>query len=303
MHARNRHQSRYNLKELSQVSQELAPFVFTNQYGAETIDFSDPQAVKYLNQALLKSSYNIQWWDLPSDFLCPPIPGRADLVHYLADLLASSNENTIPRNVQALDVGVGANCIYPLIGQHEYGWNFIGSEVSEAALESAQKIVKRNNLEKKIDLRLQTDSKAIFQNILKSEELVDVTLCNPPFHTSAEEAQRGSARKSKNLNLKKEILNFGGRSLDLWCPGGEVAFVSQMIKESALYQKQCLWFTSLISKSENLSKLKDRLVKVKAFDVRVLEMSQGQKISRLLAWTFKNPAEHNSWARKRWSQE
>lgn len=302
MHARNRHQSRYNLKELSQVSPELEAFVFTNQYGDESIDFGDPEAVKHLNQALLKSIYKIQWWDIPSDFLCPPIPGRADMIHYLADLLAGSNQHVIPKNVRAWDVGVGANCVYPLIGQFEYDWTFIGSEISEAALQSAWRIVKENHLESKLDLRLQADPKSVFQNILKSDELIDVTLCNPPFHTSAEEAQRGSERKQKNLGLKKEILNFGGRSHELWCPGGEVAFVGQLIKESAVVQKQCLWFSTLISKSEHLPKLKDRLVKVRAFDVRVIEMSQGQKISRLLAWTFKNPTEHRNWALERWSQ-
>jgi 23S rRNA (adenine1618-N6)-methyltransferase len=200
-----------------------------------------------------------------------------------------------------LDVGVGANCVYPLIGQYEYGWKFIGSDVDPGAIESALTILNKNNLKDQIELRLQSSADRIFSGIIKSDESVDLTICNPPFHASAEEAAAGSDRKIKNLGLKKAVLNFGGKSHELWSPGGEKAFITKMIDESAKYSNQCLWFTSLVSKKENLPDLDRVLNKVRAFEVRILEMSQGQKISRVLAWTFQDNEQQKAWAKKRWT--
>lgn len=300
MHPRNRHNNRYDLNQLTLVEPDLCPHVFTNEYGDESIDFSNPDSVKLLNGALLKSFYGIKWWEIPPQYLCPPIPGRADYIHYLADLLATSNKRIIPHKILAWDVGVGANCVYPLIGHAEYEWSFVGSEIEPGAYESAKKIVEANHLHLQIDLRFQDNKKSIFRNLWKPQELIDVTLCNPPFHASAADAQKGSMRKNKNLGIKKDALNFGGKSNELWCPGGEEAFVSKLIDESVELKKQCLWFTSLISKKENLLPLKNKLKKVQAIDVRVLEMTQGQKISRALAWSFHDMEEQKQWAQKRW---
>jgi 23S rRNA (adenine1618-N6)-methyltransferase len=302
MHSRNRHRDRYDFKQLIKSCPELASYRFVNKHGDESIDFANPVAVKLLNQSLLKDFYKISWWDIPPNYLCPPIPGRADYLHNVADLLATSNNQIIPRGktVQVLDVGVGANCVYPLIGQYEYGWKFIGSDIDNGAIESASRIVKENNLKDQIELRQQTTADHIFSGIIKSGEFIDLTLCNPPFHASAEEATAGSERKFKGLGLKKAVLNFGGKSHELWSPGGEKVFVSKMIEESAAFSEQCLWFTSLISKKENLPDLDRVLNKVKAIEVRILEMSQGQKVSRVLAWTFQNQEQHKAWANKRW---
>jgi 23S rRNA (adenine1618-N6)-methyltransferase len=301
MHPRNRHLSRYDLKQLSKICPELAPHVLKNKFGDDSVDFSNPLSVKLLNKAILMDSYKVGWWDIPDHFLCPPIPGRVDYIHYLADLLASLNQGKIPSGpiVKVLDVGVGANCIYPLIGTAEYSWSFVGSEVDQKALEAAQYILDKNKITS-IELRLQKNSSFIFQGILESDELFDITMCNPPFHASAEEAAMGSNRKLKNLGLKKDVLNFGGKGHELWCPGGERAFVGQMIKESANFADQVLWFTSLVSKGENLASLEEALKNVKAKEVRIIEMFQGQKKSRFLAWSFKNKKQLNEWAEKRW---
>jgi len=302
MHPRNRHRSRYDLKQLIKSCPQLVSHVLINKFGDETIDFSNPESVKLLNQAILKDFYKITWWDIPPDYLCPPIPGRADYLHYVADLLALT-QGQIPKGklVRGLDVGVGANCVYPLIGQYEYGWSFIGSDIDKGAIESAQLILDKNSgLKEQVELRLQVSPAHIFQGILKSDELIDFSLCNPPFHASAEEAALGTERKLKNLGLKKSILNFGGKGHELWCPGGEKEFVKEMIEESSTISQQCLWFTTLISKKENLPDLERLLKKVKALEIKILEMSQGQKISRILAWSFYSKEQQKEWARKRW---
>jgi 23S rRNA (adenine1618-N6)-methyltransferase len=298
MHSRNRHLARYDFTQLTKSCPELAPHVLVNKFGDESIDFANPESVKLLNKAILKEFYKINWWDIPPNYLCPPIPGRADYLHNVADLLYGARG----KSIVALDIGVGANCVYPLIGQYEYGWSFLGSDIDQEAITSAQSILDHNlELKEQIELRLQAKANQIFKGILKPNELIDISICNPPFHASAEEAAAGSERKLKNLRLQKKVLNFGGKSHELWCTGGEKAFIKSMIEESLLVASQCLWFTTLVSKKENLPDLERELKRVKAFDVKIIEMSQGQKISRILAWTFQNDDQQKTWAKKRWT--
>lgn len=279
MHPRNKHQSRYDFPSLIKSSPELKTHVFVNKFGDESIDFSNPESVKALNQALLKSYYGLSFWDIPENYLCPPIPGRADYIHYLADLVKS------PKQTLILDIGVGANCVYPLIGNKEYGWKFIGSDVDRGALNSAQTIIDENDLARDIELRLQA-SDSIFKGIIKAGDKITASMCNPPFHASAEEAAEGSQRKMKNLGIKSGKLNFGGKNHELWVPGGEVAFIKKMIKESKDYAQQCEWFTTLISKKENIPPLRQSLKEMPVTNVQMIEMTQGQKISRILAWSY-----------------
>lgn len=305
LHPRNKHRSRYDFDQLIKVCPDLKPFVSINKFNIETIDFTDPLAVKILNQALLKQFYNIDIWDIPQNYLCPPIPGRADYIHNIADILASSNGGMIPKgkNVTVLDIGVGANCIYPLLGHQEYGWSFIGSDIDSFSIKIANQILQANSLSKNIELRLQKYSTHIFNGIIKPNEIIDVTMCNPPFHSSAEEAKEGTDRKWKNLGQQKLIksnLNFGGQSNELWCKGGERAFILKMIEESVSFSQNCLWFTTLVSKSENLPSIYNALKKVNATEIKTVNMSQGSKTSRLVAWTFMNETQHIQWSIKRW---
>lgn len=284
---------------------ELQQFVFVNEFGNETINFKDPKAVKTLNKSLLKFYYGISYWDIPDGFLCPPIPGRADYIHYLADLLATDNRGVIPigKHIKTLDVGVGANCIYPLIGMKEYDWNFVGSDIDDAAIRSARNIVHANGLSKVIEIRKQNSQSVIFKNIISADERFDLTVCNPPFHASLKEALAGTQRKWKNLGSKNRhdtTLNFGGQMAELWCEGGEELFVKKMIEESALFSKNCYWFTSLISKKTTLPNAFKHLKMLKATDVEIIDMAQGQKVSRCLAWTFLNTCEQQNWRIARW---
>ena len=308
LHPRNRHQGRYDFPALIEASPELAAFVIINPYGKESIDFANPAAVKVFNRALLRQFYGIAHWDIPADYLCPPIPGRADYLHYLADLLASGNGGEIPRGAQvrALDIGVGANCIYPLLGNREYAWKFLGADIDASAIASAKAIVQSNpGLAGAIELRQQPDSQHILQGLLGTDERFDLSLCNPPFHASAEEASSGSKRKWRNLGKldpkrKLPVLNFGGQAAELWCKGGEAAFVSKLIKESAQVSQQVLWFSSLISKASNLPGVYSALKQAGAVQVHTVEMAQGQKQSRFVAWTFQSPAQQQAWRQARW---
>ena len=81
----------YDFEALISVLPVLKLYVFKTDYDTLTINFNIPKAVRLLNKALLLKYYNVKEWDIPEGNLCPPIPGRADYVHYLADLLAEDN--------------------------------------------------------------------------------------------------------------------------------------------------------------------------------------------------------------------
>lgn len=291
LHPRNKHRERYNFKKLVGSCPALAPFVQLNDYQDESIDFSNPEAVKMLNTALLKHHYDLDW-DIPKKYLCPPIPGRADYIHYMADLLGQNTGGKvgIARQIKCLDIGVGANCVYPMIGVKEYGWSFIGTDIDASALEAAHKIIALNPfLKGKIELRLQKNPNNIFNGIIEKGELIDLSICNPPFHASLAEAQSGTSRKVKNLNPKKDTkltLNFGGKSHELWCKGGEKRFVLNMVRQSKQFAQSCRWFSTLISKKSNLKVVYDAIKIVEATDIKTIPMEQGNKVSRIVAWTF-----------------
>ncbi len=303
LHPRNLHRTRYDFEKLISNCPELKDFVSINKHAIETVDFSDPLAVKTLNKALLQTYYDIQNWDIPKNYLCPPIPGRADYIHYIADLLTESNNNQIPRgsSVLGLDIGTGANCIYPILGNSIYDWSFVATDIDKKAIENCSKIIEGNpKLIDAISLQQQTEQRFIFKNIIIPEDRFTFTMCNPPFHASAEEANKSASRKVSNLNPKDKrntnpVLNFGGRNAELWCDGGEIGFITQMIYESAKYASQCLWFTTLVSKKENLPSIYKTLKKVNAVSVKTIDMAQGQKNSRIIAWSFLSEAEQKSW--------
>ncbi|WP_058913895.1 23S rRNA (adenine(1618)-N(6))-methyltransferase RlmF [Entomohabitans teleogrylli] len=300
LHPRNRHQQRYDFKALCSASPALESYLRASPAGDQTIDFADPQAVRALNQALLAHHYGVKHWMLPQDFLCPPVPGRADYLHYLADLLAESHGGQIPRQANILDVGVGANCIYPLIGHSEYGWRFTGSDINDLALKNAGQIVEANGLGKAIRLRRQKDPQAIFSGIIHATEHYDATLCNPPFHDSAAAARSHSERKRRNLGQERAApLNFGGQQQELWCEGGEVAFITRMIDESRQFARQVQWFTTLVSRGENLPVIYRALQQAGVEKVVRMDMSQGQKQSRIIGWTFMNAARRQHQAASR----
>ncbi|EHJ91976.1 23S rRNA (adenine(1618)-N(6))-methyltransferase RlmF [Vreelandella boliviensis] len=293
LHPNNLHNRGYDFPALVKSHPALAPHVKPNAHGERSIDFADPLAVKTLNAALLNRYYNIVGWDIPVGALCPPIPGRADYIHYMADLIGLGGEQA---SIKLLDIGTGANGIYPLLACQIYGWQCVGSDINAQSLENVARIIANNpTLEDRFTLRTQHDKNHIFEGIIQPGEFFDVSVCNPPFHASLDEALKGSQRKLNNLarnrgeqkaTTQSPALNFGGLGAELWCKGGEQLFLKKLIRESQAYSTQCRWFSSLVSKADNVKPAKKLISKLGAVDIRELEMKQGNKVTRVLAWTF-----------------
>ncbi|CAM1357712.1 MULTISPECIES: 23S rRNA (adenine(1618)-N(6))-methyltransferase RlmF [Tenacibaculum] len=278
LHPNNLHNSDYNFTVLKEKYPKIGKFV-VEKFGKETIEFSDPVAVKEFNKALLLAYYNIKYWEFPDTNLCPPVPGRVDYIHYLADLLGNE------KNVKVLDIGTGASCIYPLLGNAVYNWNFIGTDIDADSLKIAQKNIDNNNLGNSIELRFQKDETNILKGLLQPNDSFTAMMCNPPFYKSEEEARGANRRKSRNLG-NNAVRNFAGNSNELWYVGGEKAFLHTYLYESSLYPKASKWFTSLVSKKENIKSLENSSKKLGVTEFKVISMNQGNKVTRIACWRF-----------------
>ena len=290
MHPHNIHRDSYNFKKLIASHEALSEYVFLNDHGTETIDFSKPEAVYHLNKALLKVHYELTDWNIPAKYLCPPVPGRVDTFYYINDLLSKKASE----NIKGLDIGTGANTIYCLLGAQAFNWTMVGTDIDINAIASAiENVNATEGLSEKIDIRHQNDNANIFKGIIQSDEYFDFTVCNPPFYSSQEAATKETLRKLRNLSedkitfkTKKDVLlNFGGQSHELWCNGGEALFIKRMIKQSVEYKAQVGFFTTLVSNASNLNKMYKQLDKLKASH-QTIKMSIGNKISHLLVWKF-----------------
>jgi len=306
LHERSKHHGRYDFKELCKALPELKTFVTTTPDGSETIDFADPQAVKSLNKSILFKYYDVKYWDIPEGYLCPAVPGRADYIHHAADVLAMHNREVVPmgRTVKVLDIGTGANAVYPIVGMKEYGWYFVGTDIDKTAIDSANNIRKNNpGMDEFFECRLQKNPDKMISGIIQADEEFDLVISNPPFYSSMEEAASVAGRKWLNLGheLTGKDRNFGGHINELVYEGGEKEFIKRLITESVGFKKQFYWFTSLVSNDYHTQPLLQWLKKMEAFEAHSFPMSQGQKNSRIIAWTFLNKREQQIWReRKFW---
>lgn len=290
LHPRNLHIHGYDFELLTKKEPFLEKYVIETPYGRTSIDFADPKAVKTLNKALLKTYYKIEYWDIADTNLCPPIPSRADYIHHIADEMIENGEIPTGTKVKVLDIGTGANLIYPILGVSEYDWTFVGSECDKQAFKNANKLIERNKiLNKNVTMRFQENKRFIFKNIIQENEYFDFVICNPPFFKSKEEALAKTVQKLTNLGkevTEKPVMNFSGQNNELWYDGGEKAFITSMIYESKHFRRQSVWFSTLVSQKENVKPLLKLLQKVEVKESKVIDMNQGNKVSRILLWKF-----------------
>lgn len=296
MNKKNKHQEDYNFEKLTEVFSELKPFVFINKYDKETIDFGDAKSVRALNAALIKAYYNIDFWQFPETNLCPPIPGRVDYIHHIADLLKASKltkENTI------IDIGTGASCIYPLLGNAEYNWNFVATDCNKKSIAYAEKIIIKNKLKKVINLKHQPNKESVFKGIISTTDAFSASICNPPFYKDKAEAFEATTKKLKGLGKLTDSItrNFAGQAHELCFTGGEKAFLHTYLYESSLFKTQCFWYTSLVSNKDNIKTMQKSLKKLGATEIKVIPMNQGNKKSRVVAWTFLSKKEQEEWVK------
>ncbi len=289
MHHRNIHHPDYPIDKLVSANPLLKQYLTSRPDGSgPTIDFARPAAVKALNQAILLHHYNLSYWDIPEGYLCPAVPGRVDYIHHLADLLADQKDIPKGPQVNLLDIGTGANFIYPILAHRIYGWSVVGTEIDPKAIQVAQALIEVNDVlnGKHLRVRQQPDRRQILAGVIRPDEQYHATICNPPFFASEREATQAYTRKQSKLGLPVTRRALGGQAHELWTPGGETAFLLRYIQESQAFAKNIRWFTSLVSQKNSLASAKKELERTGDAEVRVIPMAQGQKKSRVLAWHF-----------------
>ena len=299
IHSRNKNKERYDLKALIAVNPELKNYIKPNIKGEDTVDFSNPIAIKLLNKSLLQYYYGIKNWDFSDDYLCPSIPNKADYIHHMADVLVESNFGQLPsgNKITCYDIGMGATCIYPIIGVTEYNWSFIGSDIDENAIISAQSIVSKNDaLKNKITCRLQGTKKDFFYGIIDKEEKVDLSICNPPLYASLEDAIKGTHKKNapyRVSEIKEELIY----------DGGETGFLQKYVKESKKFAENCFWFSALVSKQSNQKGMVEFLGELGATQTKIIPMGVGNKSSQIITWTFLSKEAQIAWKKLRWTSK
>lgn len=281
LHDHNRHKGDYDIDLLIKHLPELGEHVILTPTGTKSINFRDGNAVFLLNKALLQTHYGVNGWKILPNSLCPPVPGRADYIHHVADLVAGKKE------VKVLDIGTGSGLIYPLLGASIYGWDFVATDIHQASLDNARSILRANpRLKNKIELRMQPQKDKILTNIIAPGERFDLVVCNPPFYKSREHHWEKIVKKNEKIHGGQDLpaQNFGGLSHELWYEGGEKAFILQMIYESFTFKDQLAWCTSIVSDKDHIKPLIAVLEYHKVPEVKVIPIQHGQKATRVLAW-------------------
>ena len=216
-------------------------------------------------------------WDIPAEFLCPPVPGRLAYIRWIHALLAAI-EYEGP--VSGIDIGTGASCIYPLLGCSEYPtWSFLATEMDWKAY-----VVARGNVERNVALRdririVHVNGQSVFPKRI-SDDSFAFSMCNPPFYASKNEVLEKAA--FKHLLPKHK---YPGAEHEMMVDKGEVGFISNMIAESVHLKTSVQWFTTLVGIKSSLAKLIPLVLK-HTFNYTVVSVQPGKTRRWILAWSF-----------------
>lgn len=204
------------------------------------------------------------------------------------------------RPIWGLDTGVGACGIYPLLGAKQLNWHFIGTEVDEASLHSAQKNIERNQLDPLIKLILVENAQTtpFFATAVAQapDSHLHFTMCNPPFFEDpskspiSEDSSDSTWQSREKPKSPRE--HPAGSEFEIQTLGGEVGFVARMMDESVEFQEQIAIFTCMIGHKANLDVLRKKLYELRsqhALKFIFTEFCQGTRLRWGVAWTF-NPA-------------
>ncbi|GAX84031.1 hypothetical protein CEUSTIGMA_g11455.t1 [Chlamydomonas eustigma] len=143
MHPSNRYyREEPDFAGLARDYEEIRQYVTFGPDGRAHYDFTSWEATRQLTATLLSQDFGVSWW-LPEGQLVPTLTNRANYIHWINDLLQlSSPEGT--KKVRGLDIGCGANFIYPLLGAAIYGWKMVGCDVTDVALQWSRRHVTSN---------------------------------------------------------------------------------------------------------------------------------------------------------------
>ncbi|XP_077996061.1 RNA N(6)-adenosine-methyltransferase mettl16-like [Glandiceps talaboti] len=283
MHPRNRYKS--SPPDFAKLAADYPSFrehVEMNLNGKVTLDFKNPEALRALTCTLLKEDYGLDV-HLPLDRLVPTVPLRLNYIHWIEDLIQQDG-NYKGSNIHGIDIGTGASCIYPLLGEVVNDWKFTATETDDLNIKYATENIERNEKNDKIKV-IKTSEDCLLRTVLEGDpkQCYTFCMCNPPFYGSPLEAQ-GLLSRSEDRPDPKSI----NTAADTECiaEGGEVTFVKKIIADSLKYRDRVRWYTSMVGKKKSIWPLKTELKKHKVRTVTTTEFCQGRTMRWGIAWTF-----------------
>lgn len=184
-----------------------------------------------------------------------------------------------------INVGTGASCIYPLLASKKNKWQMTATDIDLGSINVAQENINRNNLQHLIQVK-QTTSSTLLKDLIDLETTYDFCMCNPPFFSSTNELDPRNQSRSENRRLPRNALT--GKANEVVALGGEVEFISKLIKESVDLKLQVKIFTTMVGKKSSTIPLKFLLRTVEVVSFKQTEFHQGHTTRWALAWTFQN---------------
>ncbi|CAH8846338.1 unnamed protein product [Trichobilharzia szidati] len=291
MHHRNIYKhKRPNFKELAAQYDFFNAVAEKDECGRVQLDFRVPLHLAALSKALLLKDFNLNV-EFPGDRLIPTVPLRLNYILWLEDLLKDLQKFSEP--IKILDIGVGASCIYPLLGARKNSWKFFGTETDMRNYSLAKENVDRNHMSDDIKLfhiaENSSSLDAVFGSNNSGKEAGSTTylhavMANPPFFSDASDAVGSKTCRSLGRPPPKTVSSAARHESQT--TGGEVYYCMRLIRDSLRYSTRVGVFTIMLGKKSSVPVVRRILYKLKITQISVYEMCQGRIMRWGVAWTF-----------------
>jgi 23S rRNA (adenine1618-N6)-methyltransferase len=240
-----------------------------------SFDWSNNDLSLLMTKSILNYYFNIKYYDIPKGFLIPPVPSRLNYLNLINELIKDIEKE----NIIGVDIGTGANIIYPILGNSVCDWKFICSEINNESYNNAKLILQKNNLEENINLIKQENKNNIFVSIINQENKYTFSMCNPPYYDYEQEIKIEDKKRDTEYNFD-----------EVYYEKGELGFFERYFEESICYKKNIFLFTILIGKKSNSEIIYDKINSynniIKLCDIK--KIMTGNNVRYIIYWSFYN---------------
>ena len=242
-------------------------------------DWSNNELSLLMDKSILNYYFNIKYYDIPKGFLIPPIPSRINYINLINSIITKLIKDIDIKNIIGIDIGTGANIIYPILGYSIYKWKFICTEINKEAYNNAKLILQKNNLENNINIIKQNNKDNIFISILNRENKYIFSMCNPPYYNYENEIKLEDKKRDNEYNFD-----------EIYYKNGEYGFFQRYFEESICYKNNVFLYTILIGKKINAENIYDKLSSYSDI-IKIYNMQKiltGNNVRYIIYWSFFN---------------
>ena len=242
-------------------------------------DWSNNELSLLMDKSILNYYFDIKYYDIPKGFLIPPIPSRINYINLINSIITKLINDIDIKNIIGIDIGTGANIIYPILGYSIYKWKFICTEINKEAYNNAKLILQKNNLENNINIIKQNNKDNIFISILNRENKYIFSMCNPPYYNYENEIKLEDKKRDNEYNFD-----------EIYYKNGEYGFFQRYFEESICYKNNVFLYTILIGKKINAENIYDKLSSYNDI-IKIYNMQKiltGNNVRYIIYWSFFN---------------